>query len=106
MTGSTGTVAADSLSTVLRVQLTQIQNAIIGAAHSESQVDPTTFASLLRHDLDDVHAAINDLVNRGLVAPAEDDTFRLTDQGEAVHRAQEDAHRADVISRTGTWQRH
>ena len=88
------------------MQLTQIQNEVIGAAHSESQVDPTTFAGLLRHDLDDVYAAINDLVNRGLVAAAEGDTFRLTDQGEAVHRAQEDAHRADVISRTRTWQRH
>lgn len=87
------------------MQLTQIQNEVIGAAHSESQVDPITFAGLLLHDLDDVHAAISDLVDRGLVAAAEGDTFRLTDQGEAVHRAQEDAHRADVVSRTRSWQR-
>jgi predicted transcriptional regulator len=106
MTGSTGAVAADSMSTVPPVQLTQIQNEVIGAAHSEGQVVPTTFASLLRHDLDDVHAAIDGLVNRGLVAPAEEDTFRLTDEGEAVHRAQEDARRANIISRTGTWPRH
>jgi Mn-dependent DtxR family transcriptional regulator len=86
------------------VQLTQIQDEIIDTAHSQGQVDPATFARLLLHDLDDVHAAINELVNRGLVAAADGDTFRLTDQGEAVHRAQEDAHRAVVISRTGTWQ--
>lgn len=87
------------------MQLTQIQDEIIDTAHSQDQIDPATFARLLLHDLDDVHAAINDLVNRGLVTAAEGDTFRLTDQGKAVYRAQEDAHRAAVISRTRTWQR-
>jgi Mn-dependent DtxR family transcriptional regulator len=86
------------------VQLTQIQDEVIDKAHCEGQVDPANFARLLLHDLDDVHAAISDLVNRGLLTGAEGDTYRLTDQGEAVHRAQEDAHRAAVIARTGTWQ--
>lgn len=86
------------------MQFAQIQDEIIDAAHSQGQVDPPAFARLLLHDLDEVHGAINDLVNRGLVAAAEGDTFRLTDQGEAVHRAREDAHRASVISRTRTWQ--
>lgn len=84
--------------------LAQIQHEVIDAAHSEGEVAPTTFARLLLHDLDDVHAAIRDLVNRGLLAAAEGGTYRLTDQGEAVHRAQEDAHRAAVIGRTQTWQ--
>jgi predicted transcriptional regulator len=87
-----------------RVQLTEIQDEIIDTAHSQGQVDPATFARLMNHELDDVQAEIDDLVSRGLVASAEDDTFRLTDQGETVHRAQEDAHRAAVIRRTGTWQ--
>jgi predicted transcriptional regulator len=87
-----------------RVQLTQIQKEIIDAAHSEGQVDPATFARLKDHELDDVQADIDDLVSRGLVASAENDTFRLTDQGKAVHREQEDARRAAVIRRTGTWQ--
>jgi Mn-dependent DtxR family transcriptional regulator len=86
------------------VRLTQIQDEIIDTAHSQGQVDPATFARLLLHNLDDVHAAINELVNRGLLAAAEGDTFCLTDQGEAAHRAREDAHRADVISRTRSWQ--
>lgn len=85
------------------MEFTQIQSEIIDAAHSEGQIDPAAFARLLHHDLDDVHAAINDLVNRGLVAATAGDTFRLTDQGEAVHRAREDARRADVIRRTRTW---
>jgi hypothetical protein len=87
------------------VQLTQIQDEVIDKAHCEGKVDPDAFAHTMHHDLDDVHAAINDLVNRGLVAAADGDTYRLTDQGEAVHRAQEDANRAAVIARTGTWQR-
>lgn len=86
------------------MQLTQIQDEVIDKAHCEGQVDPASFARLLLHDLDDVHAAIKDLINRGLVAAAEGDTYRLTDQGEAAHRALEDAHRAAVISRTPTWQ--
>lgn len=85
------------------MQLTQIQHQIIDSAHSQGQVDPATFARLLLHDRDDVQAAINDLANRGLVAAAEADTFRLTDQGEAVYRAREDAHRAAVSRRIRTW---
>jgi Mn-dependent DtxR family transcriptional regulator len=86
------------------VQLTEIQDEVIERAHGEGKVDPATFARLMHHDPDDVHAAIDDLVNRGLVIAAEGDTFRLTDQGEAHHRRQEDAHRAAVIARTRTWQ--
>jgi hypothetical protein len=40
------------------MQLIQLQDEVINAAHSEGQVDPATFARLGRHDLDDVHAAI------------------------------------------------
>jgi Mn-dependent DtxR family transcriptional regulator len=87
------------------VQLTQIQDEVISTAHSEGRVDPTTFARLLRHDLEDVHAAISDLVDRGLAAAAEGDTYCLTDQGETVHRAREETHRAAVVSRTASWQR-
>lgn len=86
------------------MQFTRIQDEVIDKAHGEGQVDPTSFARLMLHDLDDVHAAIKDLINRGLVAAAEGDAYRLTDQGEAVHRALEDARRAAVISRTQTWQ--
>jgi len=86
------------------VQLSQIQDQIIDKAHCEGKVDPATFASGMLHDLNDVHAAISDLVNRGLVAAAEGDTFHLTDQGEAFHRRQEEADRAAVIDRTQTWQ--
>jgi predicted transcriptional regulator len=86
------------------VQFTQIQDEVIDKAHCEGKVNPAAFASGMHHDLDDVHAAINDLVNRGLIAAAEGDTFHLTDQGEAIHRRQEEADRAAVISRTPTWQ--
>jgi hypothetical protein len=86
------------------VGLTQIQDEVIDKAHCEGKVDPNNFARLMHHDLDEVHAAISDLVNRGLVTAAEGDTFHLTDQGEAVRRRQEKADRAAVIRRTGTWQ--
>jgi Mn-dependent DtxR family transcriptional regulator len=86
------------------MQFPQIQNEILDSAHSQGQVDPGTFARLMRYESDDVQAAISDLVNRGLMAAAEGGKFQLTGQGEAAHRAQEEAHRADVISRTGTWQ--
>lgn len=87
------------------MQFIQIQNEIIDTAHSQGQVDPATFARLMLYEPDDVQAAISELINRGLVAAAEGGNFHLTDQGEAVHQAQEESHRADVISRTGTWQR-
>jgi Mn-dependent DtxR family transcriptional regulator len=87
------------------MQTTQIQNEIIDTAHAEGRVDPNTFARLLLHDLDDVHAAIRDLSEQGLLESAEGDTFRLTSEGQALHRAQEEAHRAAVVSRTSSWQR-
>jgi Mn-dependent DtxR family transcriptional regulator len=96
--------AADPGSTLFRVRLTQLQDEVIDAAHSQGQIDPATFARLLLHDLGDVHVAISDLVDRDLVA-VEDDTYRLTDQGEVVHRAREEAHRAAVVARTSSWQR-
>lgn len=86
------------------MKLTQIQDEVIDKAHCEGKVEPATFARLMLYDLDEVHAAINDLVNRGLVAAAEGDTFHPTDRGEAVHRRQEEADRAAVIDRTRTWQ--
>ncbi len=89
--------------TLPMVKLTQIQNEVIDKAHCEGKVEPAAFARLMLYDLDDVHAAINDLVNRGLVAAAEGDTFHLTDQGEAAHRRQDEADRAAVIGRTRTW---
>jgi hypothetical protein len=99
-----GSPTADPGATVLGVQLSQIQDEVIDKAHCEGTVNPAAFSRMMRHDLGDIHAAINDLVNRGLLAAADSDTFRLTDQGEAVHRRQEDAHRAAVVSRTRTWQ--
>lgn len=87
-----------------QMQFTQIQDEVINTAHCEGKIDPATFARLLHHDLDDVHAAISDLVNRGLVAPAEGDSFHLTEQGEAVHRRQKEADRAAVVRRTSSWQ--
>jgi Mn-dependent DtxR family transcriptional regulator len=89
----------------LTVQHIQLEREIVGTAHSEGQIAPAAFARRLLHDLDDVHAAISDLVDRGLVVPAEGDTFRLTASGEAFHRAREKAHRAAVVGRTQTWQR-
>lgn len=86
------------------MRLTPIQDEVINRAHCEGKVNPDTFARLLHHDPADVRAAISDLINRGLLAAAEGDTFRLTDQGEAVHRRKEEADRAAVISRTRTWQ--
>lgn len=86
------------------MQLTQIEGELIDAAHSQGQVEPATFARLLLHDLGDVETAISGLINRGVLA-AEDTTYRLTDQGEAVHQTQEKAHRAVVGSRTRSWQR-
>jgi hypothetical protein len=86
------------------VQLTQLQDEVTNVAHCEGHVDPASFAGRLLHNLADVDTAIEGLVNRGLMAATEGDTFGLTDQGEAVHRAQEDGHRADVINRTRTWQ--
>ena len=91
------------MSTFPLVQFTPIQDEVINTAHCEGKVDPAIFARMLSHDLDDVHAAIDDLVNRGLIA-AEADTFRLTDQGEAHYRRQEEANRAGVIARTDPWQ--
>jgi hypothetical protein len=85
------------------VQLTQIEVELINAAHSEGQVDPTSFAGLLRHDLGDVETAISGLINRRLLA-AEGNASRLTNQGEAVHRRQGEDNRAAVLRRTGSWQ--
>jgi hypothetical protein len=87
------------------MQITQIQKEVIDTAHAEGRVDPSAFSRLLLHDLDDVHAAIRDLSERGLLESAEGDTFCLTDEGQALHRAQEDARRAAVVSRTSSWQR-
>jgi len=89
--------------TLQGVRLTQIQDEVIDKAHCEGKVDPASFARTMLHDLDDVHAAIDDLVNRGLVTAAEGDTFSLTDQGEAVHQRQEKAERDAVVSRIRTW---
>ena len=87
------------------MQITRIQDEIIGTAHAERRVDPSTFSRLLLHDFDDVHAAIRDLSERGLLESADGDTFCLTDEGQALHQAQEDARRAAVVSRTSSWQR-
>ncbi|MEX2106284.1 MAG: hypothetical protein WD810_05240 [Solirubrobacterales bacterium] len=87
------------------MQITQVQDEIINTAHTEGRIDPATFSRLLLHDLNDVHAAIRDLSERGLLESAEGDAFRLTDEGQALHRAQEDARRAAVVSRTSSWQR-
>jgi hypothetical protein len=81
------------------VRLTQIQDEVIDTAHCEGKIDPGIFARLLLHELDDVQAAISDLVSQGLLAAVEGGTYQLTDRGRAVHRAQEDAHRAAVIRR-------
>lgn len=86
------------------MQFTQLQDEVIDAAHSQA-VDPSVFARLLLHDLEDVHDAIDDLVGKGLLEGAEQDTYRLTDQGQALYRAQEKAHRTAVVSRTRSWQR-
>lgn len=101
--GGGGGLDADLRPSLLRVQLTEIQDGVIERAHCEGRVNPAAFASGMLHDLDDVHAAIDDLVNRGLVTADEGNTFRLTDQGEAHHRRQEEANRAAVVARTGTW---
>jgi Mn-dependent DtxR family transcriptional regulator len=85
------------------LQLTPLQNEILATAHAEGRVQPSIFASRLLHNLNDVHAAISDLVDEGL-AVAEGDTYRLTERGDAAHRARMKQHRADVLSRTGTWQ--
>lgn len=103
--GSSRADTADLGPTLLRVQLTQLQDEVIDKAHAEGQVRPDDVVRLLLHNRDDVLDAIRDLVNRGLVAAAEGDTYRLTDQGEAIHRAREEAHRAAVVSRTRSWQR-
>jgi Mn-dependent DtxR family transcriptional regulator len=86
------------------MQLTQLQDEVIDAAYSQA-VDPSVFARLLLHDLEDVHDAINELVGKGLLEGTEQDTYCLTDQGQALHRAQGKAHRAAVVSRTRSWQR-
>ena len=96
---------ADSGSTFPGVRLTQIQDEVIDTAHSQGRIEPASFARVLLHDLNEVHAAISDLVNRGLMVASADDAYCLTDQGETIHRAQEEAHRAAVISRTRSWQR-
>jgi Mn-dependent DtxR family transcriptional regulator len=85
------------------VRLSQIQNEVISAAHSEGRVHTRTFAALLGHGLDEARAAIDDLVNRGLLAPTGGEVFRLTEAGDAVNQAREEAHRAAVVSRTQTW---
>ena len=84
--------------------MTQLQDEVIDAAHSQA-VDPSVFARLLLHDLEDVHDAINDLVGKGLLEGTKQDTYCLTDQGEALHRAREKADRAAVVRRTRSWQR-
>jgi hypothetical protein len=57
------------------MQITQIQEEIIGTAHAEGRVDPSTFSRLLLHDFDDVHAAIRDLSEAAsaLSRPARDE---------------------------------
>lgn len=87
------------------MRLAQIQDEVINTAHAEGRVDPNAFSRLLHHDLEDVHAAIRELLGRGLLESAEGDTYSLTDEGKALHRAQEDARRAAVVSRSSSWQR-
>ncbi len=103
MSGSSRAETADRRRSLQGVQLTQLQDEVVDTAHSQSQFDPSVFARLLLHDIDDVHAAIRDLIDRGLLERAEGDTYRLTDQGEAVHRAQEQAHRATVVRLSSSW---
>jgi predicted transcriptional regulator len=86
------------------MQLTQIQYELIEAARTEGQVHPDAFAHRLSHNCEDVHAAISDLVEAGLLAAAEGDAYRLTNQGEAVNRARDEANRAAVVRRTRSWQ--
>lgn len=86
------------------MQFTQLQDEVIDTAHSEGRVDPNVFARLLLHDLGDVHAAIRDLVVRGLLESADGDAYQLTAEGRAVHRAREKAHNDAVKMKARTWQ--
>jgi Mn-dependent DtxR family transcriptional regulator len=85
--------------------LTQIQEGIMEAAHSEGKVDPSSFGRLLLYQRDEVDTAISGLADQGLVAVADDGTCSLTDRGEAVSRARDRAHRAAVIAGNPSWQR-
>jgi len=84
--------------------LTQIQEGIIEAAHSEGKVDPSSFGRLLLYRPDEVDAAISGLVDQGLVTVADDGICSLTDRGEAVNRAKDRAHRAAIIADNPSWQ--
>jgi Mn-dependent DtxR family transcriptional regulator len=86
------------------VQLTQLQDEVIDKVHAEGQVKPDDVARLLLHDLDDVRAAIRDLVDGGLLEDAGDNVYRLTADGQAVHQAREKAHSDAVKMNTRTWQ--
>lgn len=81
-----------------------MQDEVIDTTHSEGTIDPASFARLHLQDLNSVHAAIRELAEQGLLECAEGDAYRLTKQGEAIHRAREQAHRADALRRTRSWQ--
>lgn len=86
------------------MQLTQIQDEVIDKAHAEGQVRPGDVERLLLHDLDDVHAAVGDLIVRGLMERADGDAYRLTAEGQAIHRAREKVHSDAVKMKTRIWQ--
>jgi Mn-dependent DtxR family transcriptional regulator len=86
------------------VEFTEIQEHVFEKVRCEGRVDPLALARLMQFAPDDVQAAADDLVNRDLIEHIGGDAYRLTETGKAMHRAREDAHRATVIARTGTWQ--
>lgn len=86
------------------MQLTKLQDEVIDKVGHESQVGADDVARLLLHDLNDVHVAIQDLVVRGLLESAGSDSYRLTAEGQMVHRAREKAHSDAVKMNTRTWQ--
>ena len=86
------------------MQLTQLQDEVIDTAHAEGQVKPDAVARLLLHDLSEVHIAIRELAEQGLVESVDSGIYRLTAEGRAVYRARENAHGDAVKMNTRTWQ--
>jgi hypothetical protein len=96
--------AADSLGSVRKMELTQIEWEAVEKAAHETDVEAAAMARTLLLDPDATAAALENLAERGLMDRGEDDVFRLTAAGRSL-QSEHQARLNDAVRRaTPTWQ--
>jgi Mn-dependent DtxR family transcriptional regulator len=97
-------MAAGRGSTVVDMEISQIQLEAINASHNEGPIDAGAFAKILNLDTGAAVEAFTDLEERGLMHQGDDGRFSLTSDGAAFHRRREAQASAAVKRATPTWQ--